>query len=57
MYIYLVMYASDTDTKPAAFYFHGKYILIKNAERKKEREETHIKQYFKFLIINNDCFN
>lgn len=41
MYIYLVMYESDTDTKPAAFYFHGKYILIKNAERKKERERKH----------------
>lgn len=28
MYIYLVMYASSTDTKSAAFYFYGKYILI-----------------------------
>lgn len=26
------MYASDTDTKPAAFNFHGNYIWINTAE-------------------------
>lgn len=32
IYIYVVMYASDSDAKPAAFNFHRKFMLINAVE-------------------------